>query len=174
MSANGLNGEEQEQEYHTSTDSQASSDNDEEEDDIEDDGQRPPSAPLLPPELLRPLPSPAQSPVVIPYSQMTRKQKRAQRNHSRQAKKAVWEQLREGSGGTGVLEAGQVAQLKRGVGVSESDGQRKVRSGRVEKKKKLKPKFSGRQQLVEERKRAAAQKVLGPATKKKAKAKSKS
>lgn len=105
-------------------------------------------APLLPAELLKPsLPSPAfslQQP--IPWERMTREQKVAQRNRDRKRKKRVWDRLRRDSEGTGVLEAGKVAQITRGI-------VGKVRSGRVVKKVKEKAKLSGRQEILEQRKR---------------------
>jgi hypothetical protein len=139
-----------EEEFHTSSGEDNSEDEDREEHLLES------TTPLLPPEILKPLPSPAQSPADIPWGKLSRKEKRAERNRSRQAKKRVWDQLRESSKGTGVLEAGKAAQAKRGVG----SGKDRVTTGRIEKKSSHKPKTSGRQQLLEHRKRAAAQ-VLG-------------
>ena len=127
------------------------------------------SAPLLPLELLKPLPSPAYSlhqSISIPREQMTREQKVAQRNRSRKAKKSVWDRLRQDSEGTGVLEAGKIAQLKRGI-VSRVD---KVRNGRIKKKAKVKQQGSGRQQLLEDRKRAVEEnksQLMRPAKKQK-------
>ena len=109
-----------------------------------------PSAPLLPEELLKPLPSPAyslQDAVTIPWDQMTRPQKRAERNRNRQSKKKVWDRLRRETQGTGVIEAGKAAQIKRGL-IRASD---RVKAGRVGKKTKTQ--ISGRQQLLEQRKR---------------------
>lgn len=114
------------------------------------------TAPLLPKELLKPLPSPAfsfQHAVLIPREQMTREQKVAQRNRSRKSKKRVWDRLKRDSEGTGVLEAGKVAQWKRGI-IARKD---RVASGRVAKKAKVKQQVSGRQQLLEDRKRAVEQ-----------------
>ncbi|KAK5164458.1 uncharacterized protein LTR77_009664 [Saxophila tyrrhenica] len=136
-----------EEEYHTSSSEQ------ENPEDLEFNTSLQPRAPLLPAEVLKPLPSPTRSLQDIPLERMTRKQKRAERNRSRQAKKAVWDQLRAEAKGSGVLEAGKVAQLKRGAGKSKE----KVRSGRVEKaggkKTKAKSKVSGRQEMLEDRKR---------------------
>ena len=134
-----------EEEYHTEESDEGVAE--EENDDIDAAVS---SAPLLPKELLKPLPSPAYSAhnaVGITRDQMTRPQKRAQRNRSRQAKKRVWERLRTETQGTGVVEAGKAAQIKRGVLPAKN----RVKSGRVEKSGKTK--VSGRQQLLERRKR---------------------
>ncbi|KAK3057376.1 hypothetical protein LTR09_001559 [Extremus antarcticus] len=146
-----------EQEYHTSDEDASGLEDDDPENVV---AYR---APLLPAEVLKPLPSPVLSLQDIPWERMTRKQKRAQRNQSRQAKKAVWDQLKEDASGTGVLEAGKVAQLKRGVG----QPRKRVKSGRVQKSQ-TKPRVSGRQQLIEQRKRVAAESEGGmrPAAKK--------
>lgn len=127
--------------------------------------------PLLPAELLKPLPSPANSPrhaVSIPWSQMTRAQKKGQRRSSRQAKKREWDRLRREANETGVLQAGKAAQLKRGIKKARD----KVKSGRIEKKEKSKP--SGRQQLLEQRKRLVEEsnrELMKPAKKAKTRAK---
>jgi hypothetical protein len=138
-----------EEEFHTSSGEDNSEDGDRGEHLIE------PTAPLLPPEILKPLPSPAQSPADIPWEKLSRKEKRAERNRSRQAKKRVWDQLRDDAKGTGVLEAGKAAQANRGVHSLKD----RVTAGRIEKKSSRRPKTSGRQQLLEHRKRAAAQSV---------------
>lgn len=150
-----------EEEFHTdesdasglSDEAEQGSDEDEEndEDDEDEDDALPPGAPLLPPELLEPLPSPAYSmanPISTPWEQMTPKQKKAQRSRSRQSKQRVWDRVKGDAKGSGVLEAGRVAQIKRGV-VSRRD---RVVSGRVGKK--ARPLVSGRQLLLESRKRA--------------------
>ena len=145
--------EELEQEYHTE-------ESDEEDLDEDESGSEhelaETSAPLLPKELLKPLPSPAyslQQAVNIPREQMTRQQRVAQRNRSRKAKKRVWDALRRDSQGTGVLEAGKVAQLKRGLLLQRE----KVKGGRVTKKTQRVSQASGRQQLLEQRRRAVEQ-----------------
>lgn len=160
--ADGVDGVEQE--YHTEK-SDASQSEDEELDDASDAGldraqdeevydttsEAPPQdASLLPAELLQPLPSPPNSglnAITIPRDQLTRKQKVVLRSRSRQSKKRAWNRLKQETNGTGVLEAGRVAQMKRGI-VPTSD---KVISGRVGKKNR--PQASGRQQLLEQRKR---------------------
>lgn len=150
--------DDEEQEYHTSDSEDqsedASADDDDEDEEVENDQDPalPPTAPLLPPEILKPLPSPAQSLADIPWERLTRKQKHARRNRSRKTKKAALEELRNGAEGTGVLEAGTVAQLKRGV--TSASPTNKVRSGRVGKKGKREV-VSGRHRLLEERKRLA-------------------
>jgi hypothetical protein len=145
--------EEEEQEYHTEESDEEDLDEDESGSEHEL-AER--SAPLLPNELLKPLPSPAyslQQPVNIPWEQMTRQQRVAQRNRSRKAKKRVWDALRRDSQGTGVLEAGKAAQLKRGLALQRE----KVKSGRVTKKTQRVFQASGRQELLEQRKRAVEQ-----------------
>lgn len=141
-----------EPEYHTEE-----SDNDPEEEETGSEHEAPnTTAPLLPKELLKPLPSPAyslQHPVIIPREQMTRRQKVIQRNRDRKAKKRVWDRLRQDTQGTGVLEAGKFAQIKRGIAPKKE----KVKSGRVTKQRNVKPQVSGRQQLLEQRKRAVEQ-----------------
>lgn len=146
------------EEFHTDSGSSNEDDDDGESEDEpctpEDDEIAPlgmaGDPPLLPPELLKPLLSPAISaqPVTeIPWTQLTRTQKKTRRNHERAAKKKVWDELRRNAKGTGVLEAGKAAQAKRLLARSD-----RVRAGRVEKKSK--PVVSGRQQLLETRKRA--------------------
>ena len=142
-----------EEEYHTE-DSDVGSDSgqDNEAEEAEQDPSEnalPSDAPLLPLELLKPLPSPAYSPhdTNIPWEQMTRKEKRRERQYSRRAKKQVWIDLKEKTNGTAVLEKGRVAQLKRGVKISKD----RVRIGRVEKP--VRQQKSGRQQLLEQRRK---------------------
>lgn len=110
--------------------------------------------PLLPTELLKPLPSPANSMwnhINIPWDRMTRKQKRTERNRTRKAAKRQWDQLRYDAMRTGAIQAGKVAQARRGI-VPSVD---KVRRGRVEKQRK--PEISGRQKVLEDRKRSVQQ-----------------
>jgi hypothetical protein len=141
-----------EPEYHTEE-----SDNDPDEEETGSEHEAPnTTAPLLPKELLKPLPSPAysrQQSVVIPREQMTRQQKVMQRNRDRKAKKRVWDRLRQDTQGTGVFEAGKFAQLKRGIAPRKD----RVKSGRVTKKSVVMPHVSGRQRLLEQRKRAVEQ-----------------
>ena len=143
-----------EEEYHTEESDEDIPRDDQDEYEDSDIDIAPPSAPLLPNELLKPLPSPAysaQNAISIPWNQMTPKQKKLERNRSRKAKKRVWDDLKRDANGTGVLEKGRRAQLKRGV-VSVRN---KVKSGRVAKKTKTQT--SGRQQLLEQRKRQVEQ-----------------
>lgn len=128
-------------------------DADNQEDDAEATGHIP-DPPLLPLDLLKPLPSPADSPqlpVSITWEQMSRKDKRAERLRSVKLKKKDWDRLREGAKKSGSLAAGRMAQLKRGIMV----GGGRTQSGRVEKMSK--PQVSGRQRLLQERKRAVEQ-----------------
>ncbi|KAK0254620.1 hypothetical protein B0A54_13613 [Friedmanniomyces endolithicus] len=124
--------------------------------------------PYLPAHLLKaPLPS---SPQVqpTPGKDLSRKQKKAQRRTNRQLKKRQWDQLRADAQANGVLEAGKAAQVKWGV-LRESD---RVRSGRVGKKRKVGREVSGREMMLEERKRERAGGQGGVPSKKKVKTKS--
>lgn len=166
--ANGFAGlEDGEEEFHTE-DSDASEEDigadaevgersDEESDAESDENTNAPAVPLLPDHLLKPTTKqPAPIPASIPWDQLTRPQKRARRNNSRKMKKRSYDRLAAGVKGTATLDAGKVAQVKRGVvSVGKRDG---VRSGRVEKKRsgkgeEGKVKVSGLQRLVEGRKR---------------------
>lgn len=111
---------------------------------------------LLPAHLLKALASPASTaaaPSFIPHDEMNRKEKIVERRQNRRAKKRKWDKLRAETAGTGVLEAGRAAQLKRGIVPNRA----KVLTGRVGKKRALQPK-SGRQMLVDSRKRVLANK----------------
>ncbi|KAK0861201.1 hypothetical protein LTS02_007950 [Friedmanniomyces endolithicus] len=117
----------------------------------EDDANPSPAdaGPYLPAHLLKtPLPSTPQL-QPTPFAQLSRKQKKGQRRTNRQLKKRQWDQLRADAQASGVLEAGKAAQVKRGV-LRESD---RVRSGRVGKKRKVGMEVSGRERMLEERKR---------------------
>ncbi|KAK4545208.1 hypothetical protein LTR36_003387 [Oleoguttula mirabilis] len=133
-----------EEEYHT----------EDSDDEDGDDGEPRQAAPYLPAHLLKPLPSlahSAQQAVSIPWAQMTRPQKEAQRSRSRQAKRRVYDRLRQDTKGSGVLQAGRAAQVKRGV----ASGKDRVKSGRIGKQGAVP--VSGRQQMLEHRKRAVEQ-----------------
>lgn len=113
-----------------------------------------PSIPLLPEHLLKSASQPAPTPATLPWAQLTRQQKKARRNNSRKMKKRTYDRFAAEANRTGTLEAGRVAQVKRGV----VPVGKKVRSGRVEKKKGResgKTRVSGRQRLVEHRRREA-------------------
>lgn len=158
--ATGTNGilEEGEEEFHTE-DSEDSEDDADQSAQVEEDetagdhvSETAPGIAPLPEHLLKPQAQPvqpAQSLADMPWDRLTAKQKKARRNNGRRMKKRTWDRLRAETKGTGVLEAGKVAQAKRGV-LSTGD---KVRSGRVEKKAREGLAKSGRQQLLEERKR---------------------
>lgn len=93
----------------------------------------------------------------IPREQMTSREKKRQRNSVRRAKKREHDIIRRAAENNGVLEAGSAAQSKRGIIPSRD----KVKSGRVMKKQKT-PQVSGRQQVLDQRKRlvsATAQKM---------------
>ena len=126
------------------------------------------AGPYLPAHLLKaPLPS---SPQVqpTPAKDLSRKQKKGQPRTNRQLKKQQWDQLRADAQANGVLEAGKATQVKRGV-LRESD---RVRSGRVGKKRKAGVELSGRERMLEERKRERAGGSTGLPSKKKLKTKS--
>ena len=103
-------------------------------------------SPLLPIELLESVPDQVQS-------------KHDQDDNlavdaSEAEKEDLMKQLRDATKGTGVLKAGEAAQMKRGVPRAGD----KVKTGRVQKKRKdaTKSVVSGKQRMVEERKRAAS------------------
>ncbi|KAK5160951.1 hypothetical protein LTS14_000744 [Recurvomyces mirabilis] len=136
--------DEDEPEYHT--------DDSADEDDV-DGGvpldQEDESLPYLPAHLLRPAEIKsieADDPALeIPWEHKTPKQKAGSRRSSRQRKKRQVE-------GSGVVEAGRAAQVKRGVVTKFPDVKEKTKrvgaKGRV-----VKPQASGRQQILEARQR---------------------
>lgn len=141
-------------EHGESDDDDEAEDEEEEGDESEDEDLVPvvASAPLLPQHLLKPMPSPAHSAQNAPamqWSEMSSKQKHVQRTRSRQYKKRVYDSLRKHTEGTGVLKAGKMAQIKRGVAPAVG----KVKTGRVEKSKGGIAQ-SGRQKLLQQRKEA--------------------
>lgn len=150
-----LEEEDDEEEFHTE-DSEGSEDGIAAECDPDIAGTtNAPNIPLLPESLLKALPSAARlapSLAKIPWDQLTPKQKKARRNNSREMKKRTYDRLLAEAKESGVLEAGKAAQRKRGV-VPRVKKDR-VRSGRVEKKEAAKVKVSGRQRLMEDRKKA--------------------
>lgn len=167
--ANGAQLEDGEEEFHTEDSdgseadigAEAESEN-EDESDLEN-AVNAPGIPLLPSHLLKSQPKPVVSaPALasIPWDQLTAKQKKARRSNSRKMKKRTYDRLREETKGTGTLEAGKVAQVKRNVIPAVW---RKVRSGRVEKKRGAEGvRASGRQAMVEERKRDVRKSAVEP------------
>lgn len=160
--------EDGEEEFHTE-DSESSKDGtDAESDQGESDldaGAIAPGVPLLPESLLKHIPQsapPLKTLANVPWDQLTPKQKKDRRNNSRKTKKREYDRLQGEVKGTGVLEAGQAAQKKRGVAPVKKE---KVRSGRVEKKgktkAKAKAKMSGKQQMIEQRKRTVQMAAAG-------------
>lgn len=147
-----------EKEYHTEESDISDIEEDEQQQSDSNDSISAAEAPLLPPELLKPLPSPAYSPwndVSIPWAQMTRKQKQAERLRSRRAAKEDWDRMQrdlkrmEGQAGEhGARDAGMIAQLKREI--AKVNDRRK--RGRVEKTSTIE--ISGREKLLKERKLA--------------------
>lgn len=165
LSKNGF--EHAEEEFHTEESDMSDSEDDGENasdlDELSDGNDLKPAVPttdtpLLPAELLKPLPSPTFSlfdGVTIPWNQMTRDQKRAERLRSRRAAKREWDAMQRGMSGTkdaakqsGALDAGRMAQLRR----TKSEPVAKVRSGRV--KKETKRQMSGRDRLLQARKKS--------------------
>nr|POE86548.1 hypothetical protein CFP56_46732 [Quercus suber] len=151
------------EEFHTededdeeAVDGSESNDEDEDNDD-EADGlehviadQTTTSAPLLPSHLLQP--ESAIEHAVLEAAILTRKQRRAQSAKDRKAKRQLYAQIRRDARGSGVLEAGAAARIRRGLAL----GADKVASGRIQKKKSSQPSQviqSGRQQLLNKRKR---------------------
>jgi len=174
--------EELEQEYHTEDSEEndlelpaegAVDDGDVTEDgDSEDEVDDRPAAPYLPEHLLKaPIgPPPSTLRVTLPEN-MNRKQRQDKKRTIKSRQRRVKRRIQRKLEGTGVLEAGIAAQIKRGiVPVPKRD---RVQSGRVGKKSK-KVEVSGRQQLLEARKRVRADSEgARPAKKGKVKAKAK-
>ncbi|KAF2726363.1 hypothetical protein K431DRAFT_299442 [Polychaeton citri CBS 116435] len=156
-------------EYHTES-SEASAD-DEEDEELDNDasglsegkGQEHDGAEtlgesdLLPAHLLQDPPV-AASPVTAsavaaykaqPWSTLTRGEKRNARRRERAKSKKLYHQISRDAQGTGVVAAGRVAQAKRCVSVPT--GASTVASGRVVK---VQPQRNGRQQLLNNRKKA--------------------
>lgn len=152
--------DEGEEEFHTE-DSENS-------EDVEDDGgsdlegdESASGVPLLPESLLKHIPQAAQSApslADVPWEKLSSKQKKARRNNSRKMKKRQYDRLRGEVKGTGVLEAGKAAQEKRGIPPAKKD---KVRSARVEKKTREANSVSGRQKMLDNRKRAVERAASG-------------
>jgi len=180
----GAGAKQQVEEFHTDDSDVSTSDDEEpapgeeyhaedsEDEDIEDDEQPQKAAPYLPEHLLRPLPSPAQSGQAahIPWEQLTRAQKATRRRKERHSKGRLLERLQRDAKGSGVLEAGKAAQARRGIVGTMTAARNKVKSGRVEKKAKVA--VSGRQRILENRKRVVQQgtgQMTRPAKKAKAK-----
>ncbi|KAK4504645.1 hypothetical protein PRZ48_002606 [Zasmidium cellare] len=150
--------EQLEQDYHTEA-----SDDEDEANELEDapeefhtdsedasDASPPPQndTPLLPTALLKSKPS---APTArIDWESMSQKEKKALRDELGVSMK----ELRNEAQKNGVLDAGKMAQLKRGIRPAE-----RVAGGRVAKRKKRKtgkqdkPEMSGRQKLIEQRSR---------------------
>ncbi|KAK4574927.1 hypothetical protein LTR86_000776 [Recurvomyces mirabilis] len=143
--------DEDELEYHT--------DDSADEDDV-DGGvpldQEDETLPYLPAHLLKPAEIKSiktdEPATEIPWEQKTPKQKAGSRRSSRQRKKRQYDRLQTGVQGSGVVEAGMAAQVKRGVVTKFSDVEEKTKrvgaKGRV-----VKPQTSGRQQILEARQR---------------------
>ncbi|GAB7359950.1 hypothetical protein MBLNU230_g7475t1 [Neophaeotheca triangularis] len=83
----------------------------------------------------------------------TNKQRRRMRKNEIRRKKKQWLRLQKDVRGTGVIPAGKAAQNKRGI-MAAKGGMRGVKSEKIEKA--TKPAVSGRQRLMEDRKRAAS------------------
>lgn len=157
-----------EEEFHTE-DSDASDDNlgaaseeQEGEEDMSDLDALPDAAavPPLPEHLLKHTSAqpPARSLADVPWDRLTSKQKKARRNNSRKAKKRAYDELMKVARGTGVLEAGKAAQKQRGIAPVRKE---RVRNGRVQKRGREKVEMSGKQRMIEQRKRVVAAAASG-------------
>lgn len=136
------------EEFHTT-----SEDEDEEEGDVEDVR----SAPLLPAELLKSKPTSKSTPVKLSWDKLTQKEKKALRDEMGISMKELRSQVQ----GTGVIEAGKAAQVKRGILPAD-----KVAGSRISKKRKRngrEPKIesSGKQKLIEAKRQRALQNARG-------------
>ena len=165
-----------EEEFHTEDESDVSDEeedankpgannNNEEESDSDSD-EDVGGVPLLPESVLKQATDSAQALqniAGIPWEKLTRKQKKARRHNSRKAKKRDYDRLREQTKGSGVVEAGKVAQVKRGV--APLPPRNKVAGGRVQKRGKAGVQASGRQQMLEERKRSVGRADVANLTK---------
>jgi hypothetical protein len=83
----------------------------------------------------------------------------AKSENERKARKKFLKQLRRDTSGTGVIEAGRIAQLRRGRGATQIDPDRII-SGRVNRRSAVssaRPVMSGKQRLLEERKLVVTQ-----------------
>ncbi|EME47161.1 hypothetical protein DOTSEDRAFT_69204 [Dothistroma septosporum NZE10] len=138
-----LAGEDSEEEFHTASE-------DEEEPDDESETRVARSAPLLPAALLKSKSTTNPVPVKISWDQLSRADKKALRDEMGVSMK----QLRTQVQGTGVLEAGRAAQVKRGILPAD-----KVAGSRIARRKRKgrEPKIeaSGKQTLIEARKQRA-------------------
>nr|POE72992.1 hypothetical protein CFP56_30931 [Quercus suber] len=145
--------DEEDEELIDSSDSHDMEDEEDAEDDEVTNGTSNPatisSAPLLPAHLLQSEQAP-QDPA-LEVALLTRKQKRAQSAKDRKVKRQLFATIRRDARGSGVLEAGAAARMRRGLGLSGD----RVASGRVLKKTSQPRQVArnGRQQLLDKRKR---------------------
>ena len=158
-----------EEEFHTGNESEgdeeagpiAADELDEEEfhtaSEDESDAENVRSAPLLPTELLKSKPTTKSAPVKTSWDKLSQREKKALRDEIGISMKELRTQVQ----GTGVIEAGRAAQVKRGILPAD-----KVAGSRIAKKRKRKgrePKIeaSGKQRLIEQRRQRALQNARG-------------
>ncbi|KAK5684871.1 hypothetical protein LTS10_002946 [Elasticomyces elasticus] len=122
-------------------------------------------APYLPEHLLK---APTTLDVAVPYTP-NRRLEYYQRKRQRREERRELERLRTDAEANGVLAAGRAAQIKRSI-VLKTD---RVRQGRISKKSKAKLEVSGRQAMLDERKRlrSSSQSISQPSKKRKRNAK---
>lgn len=105
-------------------------------------------AALLPPELLKSKPADAPALHAKSWDQLTQKEKKELRDE----RGISMRELREEALGTGIVEAGKVAQIRRGIRPAD-----KVAGGRIAKKRRTKgrtdimPALSGKQKMLHQR-----------------------
>ncbi|KAK3654454.1 hypothetical protein LTR56_004084 [Elasticomyces elasticus] len=167
-----------EQEYHTDNSSAAEEasmtqirtavapEDDDDSDDSEDEATEP--APYLPEHLLK---APTTLDSSVPYTPHKRLEY-YQRKKQRREERRELERLRTDAEANGVLAAGRAAQIKRSIALKID----RVRQGRISKKTKAKVEVSGRQAMLDERKRlrSSSQSVPQPSKKARRKRKAKS
>ncbi|KAK3651663.1 hypothetical protein LTR56_005471 [Elasticomyces elasticus] len=159
-----------EQEYHTDDSSAAEEASiaqpadvaleDEDDSDDSEDGAIDP-APYLPEHLLK---APTTLDPSVPYTPHKRLEY-YQRKRQRREERRELERLRTDAEANGVLAAGRAAQIKRSIALKTD----RVRQGRIGKKSKAKVEVSGRQAMLDERKRlrSSSQSVPQPSKKRK-------
>ncbi|KAK5727792.1 hypothetical protein LTR17_012450 [Elasticomyces elasticus] len=157
-----------EQEYHTDDSSAAEEATvaPEDEDDSDDsDVDVTDPAPYLPEHLLKAPTTLDSSVPYTPHKRLEYYQRKRQRRQERQE----LERLRTDAEANGVLAAGRAAQIKRSIALKND----RVRQGRISKKTKAKVEVSGRQAMLDERKRlrGSSQFVSQPSKKRKRNAK---
>ncbi|KAH9827410.1 hypothetical protein Tdes44962_MAKER02856 [Teratosphaeria destructans] len=126
-----------EEEFHTDPEDESS------DDDTIDAAKK---SSYLPAHLLNPSTTSATPRPHIPPEQLSKKQRRRRRNE-------ITRDLRRATRGSGVLEAGEAAQVRRGVvgGRVEKAGKKRKRARRAKRRDEVMGKVSGKQKFIEER-----------------------